>query len=340
MILFRNACFADGVGINRLAELSGSGITTLPKDKDLLEKRLAWSSASFEKNVSFPINEYYLFVLEDTETGCIIGTSAIEANTGHDTPFYSYKITKHTRVCHSLHIRSDYQMLNLVNDNQGHSELCTLFLDPRYRKNNNGPLLSRARFLFMALHATRFAHTIMADMRGVSDDKGVSPFWEHLGRHFFHMAFPEADYHTLSTNKQFIEDLMPSHPVYVDLLDKAAQEVIGKPHPSTVPAMNILLREGFHYANYIDIFDAGPTLLAEQKNIRTINASRILSLHKSQDETIGPRCLVASTTINVRATLAPALCEEGFVTLSPQTVDLLQLKEGDPVCIAPLQGLS
>ena len=121
MILFRNACFADGVGIIRLAELSGSGITTLPKDKELLEKRLAWSSASFEKKVSFPSNEYYLFVLEDTETGHVIGTSAIEASTGHDTPFYSYKITKHTRVCHSLNIRSDYQMLNLVNDNQGHS---------------------------------------------------------------------------------------------------------------------------------------------------------------------------------------------------------------------------
>ena len=340
MILFRNACFADGVGIIRLAELSGSGITTLPKDKELLEKRLAWSSASFEKKVSFPSNEYYLFVLEDTETGHVIGTSAIEASTGHDTPFYSYKITKHTRVCHSLNIRSDYQMLNLVNDNQGHSELCTLFLDARYRKDNNGLLLSRARFLFMALHATRFAKTILADMRGVSDDKGISPFWEHLGRHFFHMAFPEADYHTLSTNKQFIEDLMPSHPVYVDLLDKTAQEVIGKPHPSTLPAMNILLREGFHYDNYIDIFDAGPTLLAEQKNIRTINASRVLSLQKSQNEIVGPLCLVASTTIDVRATLAPAFCEGGSVTLGPKTAELLQLKDDDPVCVAPLQGLS
>lgn len=63
----------------------------------------------------------------ENENAEIVGVSGIESRTGHDTPFYSYKISKRTRVSRSLNIRSDYEVLSLVNDNQGRSEICTLF---------------------------------------------------------------------------------------------------------------------------------------------------------------------------------------------------------------------
>ncbi|TAL61484.1 MAG: arginine N-succinyltransferase, partial [Legionella sp.] len=269
MMLFRSANSADLDAIFDLAIQSGVGMTTLPKNKELLKKRLDWSTQSYQKKISTPADEYYFFVLEDLDTHKIVGTSALEAKTGHETPFYSYKLSKRTRMCHSLNIRSDYEVLSLVNDNQGRSELCTLFLNPDYRKHNNGLLLSKARFLFLAQNIDRFAPIVIAEMRGISDENGQSPFWDNIGAHFFHMPFAEADRLTIATNKQFIADLMPRNPIYVKLLSQEAQSVIGKPHQSTVPAMNILLNEGFRFNNYVDIFDAGPTIESPVKEIKT-----------------------------------------------------------------------
>lgn len=339
MMLFRSARNTDLEAIHQLAMHSGVGMTTLPKDMELLGKRVAWSSASFSKAVTKPSSEYYLFVLEDPASGKVVGTSAIESSTGHDSPFYSYKISKRTRICHSLNIRTDYEVLSLVNDNQGFSELCTLFLEPDYRHNSNGLLLSRARFLFMAHYPTRFADTVIAEMRGISDEKGHSPFWDAVGRHFFHMTFTQADRLTLLTNKQFIADLMPRNPVYVKLLTREAQAVIGKPHASTVPAMNILLREGFRYGNYVDIFDAGPTIEAPRSAIHTIAASQIMTIKNIIDEVSSKRFFLANTKLNFRATISQVIYNEqqNSCIISKETAQLLQVKCGDCVRIVPLQ---
>ncbi|KTC86590.1 arginine N-succinyltransferase [Legionella brunensis] len=339
MMLFRSARDSDLDAIHHLAEHCGIGMTTLPKDKELLRKRLKWACDSFQKTVSHPISEYYLFVLEDPATGQVVGTSGIEASTGHDLPFYSYKISKRTRICHSLNIRSDYEVLSLVNDNQGRSEICTLFLESAFRHSSNGLLLSRARFLFMAHYPNRFASTVIAEMRGISDEWGHSPFWDNVGRHFFHMPFAEADRLTISTNKQFIADLMPRNPIYVKLLAPEAQAVIGKPHQSTVPAMNILMREGFRYNSYVDIFDAGPTIEAPRNQIRTIASSHIMTVKSISDEVSSKRFLLANTKLDFRATISQAIFNEqqNSCIISKKTAELLAIKRGDCVRLAPLQ---
>ena len=339
-MLFRSACNSDLDVIHQLAEFSGIGITTLPKNKELLKKRIKWSCASFKKKVTKPAHEYYLFVLEDQKTNKIIGTSAIESRTGHESPFYSYKVSKRTRVCHSLNIRTDYEVLSLVNDNQGKTEICTLFLSPDYRKNDNGLLLSKGRFIFMAHNRERFAPTVIAEMRGISDENGQSPFWENVGINFFHMPFAEADRLTLATNKQFIADLMPRNPVYVKLLSAAAQEVIGQPHQSTIPAMNILLKEGFRYNNYIDIFDGGPTIEAPLDDINTIRLSRNMVIKSLSDEVSGDTFLLANTQLDFRATINYALFNEqdNSCIISKTTAQLLNVTCGDSLRIAPIRS--
>lgn len=338
-MLFRNARATDLDAIHALAEKSGVGMTTLTKDITLLKKRLHWAIDSFCKTVKSVGHEYYLFVLEYVETGNIVGTSAIEASIGQETPFYSYKLSKRTKICNSLNIRTDYEVLNLVNDHQGSSEICTLFLDPTYRHSHHGLLLSRSRFLFMGTFPERFSSTIIADMRGVSDDTGHSPFWDHVGAHFFQMSYAEADRLTLLTDKQFIADLIPKHPIYVKLLAPEAQAVIGKPHQSTIAAMNILLREGFRFNNYVDIFDAGPTLEASQDNIQTINASQVFTLKNILDDIHGDLFLLANLKVDFRATLGNVIFDEkdGSCSLNHDTAELLQLTCGDHIRIAPLQ---
>lgn len=338
MILFRRAKNSDFDAIHNLATHVGFGMTTLPKDTETLRKRIEWSSHSFARTVNEPRNEYYLFVLEDTATQQIAGISAIEAVTGFDTPFYSYKLSSHTQISHTLGIRSDYEVLSLVNDNQGLSEVCTLFLEPSFRVNGNGLLLSRARFLFMAQFPERFASKIIAEMRGISDDDGNSPFWDNVGLHFFHMPFAEADKLTSTTNKQFIADLIPANPLYVNLLAPEAQAVIGKPHLSTIPAMNILFGEGFHFNGYVDIFDAGPTIEASCEQISTIAASRILTIASISDDISSTRYLMSNNRIDFRATLCQTIHNENspHCTISKETADSLEVRKGDCIRLAPL----
>jgi arginine N-succinyltransferase len=339
MMLLRRAQEADLDAIFHLAEHCGIGMTTLPKDKELLQKRLSWSCASFQKTVHKPSNEYYLFVLQEPENGKVIGISAIEAAIGYESPFYSYQLSKHTQVCHSLNIHSDYEVLSLVNDNQGRSELCTLFLEPAFRHSSNGLLLSRARFLFMAHYPNHFASTVIAEMRGISDEWGHSPFWDNVGRHFFHMPFSNADRLTISTNKQFIVDLVPRNPIYVKLLTPAAQAVIGKPHQSAVPAMNILLHEGFRYHRYVNIFDAGPTIEAPRSHIRTFTANRIMTIKSISNEAGSKRFLLANTKLDFRATISQAVfnTQQATCMISKETAQLLEVKRGDCVRISSLQ---
>ncbi|MCH2056385.1 MAG: arginine N-succinyltransferase [Thalassotalea sp.] len=269
MIIIRPIQASDYDALHQIAIESGHGFTSLPVNEELLTKRINHSEASFNKDVSQPGDEGYLFVMEDTETGKVVGTSGIEAAVGLEDAFYHYHLGKVVHNSRELGIYNTVETLSLCNDYTGATEICTLFLGESHRKNNNGRFLSRFRFVFIAEHAERFSDTVIAEMRGVSDSDGRSPFWAWLEEHFFSMDFPTADYLTGIGKKVFIAELMPKYPIYVNLLSKDAQAVINKVHDKTVPALRLLEAEGFARKGYVDIFDAGPTVEANIKSIRT-----------------------------------------------------------------------
>jgi len=66
----------------------------------------------------------------------------------------------------------------------------------------------------------------------VVDDRAFA-FVEALGRHFFDIDYPTADYLSM-VNKRFIADLMPKHPIYIHCC-RRGQTVIGKVHEATEP---------------------------------------------------------------------------------------------------------
>lgn len=322
----------DLENIYTLAMESGVGLTTLVKDKNVLATHIETSMDAFSKVVIKPQNENYFFVLEDTNSRQVVGTSAINAAVGFHSPFYSYRLSNVTRVCQQLNIRTEYNLLNVVNDFHGKTELCTLFLDPHHRQYGSGHLLSRGRFLFIAQFAERFSETIFADLRGVSDEQGISPFWESLGRNFFQMDFSEADLLTITTDKQFIADLLPRNPIYTVLLSESAQQVIGKPHQSTVPAMKLLEQEGFSYQRYVDIFDGGPTVQAELPHIKTVMTSNVARVEKIDSKIESPLYLISNTRLAFRACLGQLIeLKTNEVSLTQETADLLQVQQGDTV---------
>lgn len=335
-LLFRSAKLCDLDAILQLAINSGNGLTTLPKSKSTLKERLTLSDDSFKRNINQPTHEYYLFVLEDLKTNKIVGTSAIESNTGYNTPFFTYKVSKRTRFSHHLNIRCEDKLLNLVNDHTGKSELCTLYLEPNYRHSHHGVFLSRARFIYMAQFPERFQKKIIAEMRGIINENGESPFWNHVGQHFFKMSFSQADELSLSTNKQFIDDLLPDDQIHVCLLDSAAQIVIGQPHEATKPAMNILIKEGFEYDNYVDIFDAGPTIEAAQRDIQTIKNSLILKVIAISQLDNHPIYIIGNKNTNFKATIGPLKIHQNGAIITQETSDLLHINKGDYLHCSPL----
>lgn len=273
MVIVRPVNMDDLDDLVDLANQETFGLTSLPKDSRLLRTRILESLYSFQKPVEKPGGELYMFVMEDLHTGIVIGTSCIVSKIGGFQPSYTYKIDVTVHESKTLHIRKEIPTLHLVQEHDGPSEIGGLLLAPEYRKHGNGRLLSLFRFLFMAEYRNRFEPVVIAEMRGVLDGNGNSTFWEAVGQHFFDMDFPSADLLS-AMDKKFIADLMPTSPIYIPLLPKSAQEVIGKVHEQTRPALQLLQMEGFQFIDMVDIFEAGPVIRCRIDDIRIVRESR------------------------------------------------------------------
>jgi len=273
MLVIRPITENDYPALMEIAHESGLGFTSLPVNESLLRSRITHSERSFLTKTMAPGKEGYLLVMEDTSTGEVVGTSGIESAVGLENAFYHYHLGKVVHSSQELKLHNSIETLTLCNDYTGAAELCTLFLSQNARGGNNGKVLSRARLLLIAEFKERFGNIVIAEMRGVSNEQGDSPFWQWLEEHFFNMDFPTADYLSGIGNKVFIAELMPRFPIYVNLLSPEAQAVIGHVHENTRPAIKLLEREGFRYRGYVDIFDGGPTVECDVDQIKSVQES-------------------------------------------------------------------
>lgn len=314
-----------------IAHAAAPGMTTLPPDRTALERKIAKSVASIEKLVSQAGSEVYLLVMEDTHLGKLVGTASIIANLGIEDQFYSYKLNKQTQHSRQINKKVIVETLHLTNHFEGFAEVATLFLKEDYRKNNNGKLLARSRYLFMAQFRKRFPDEVMADLRGYFDEKGRSPFWEALGSHFFDMTYSEADLYGALNGNQFIADLMPKHPIYVNLLPKEARDVIGRPNDQGKPALAMLEKEGFRNNGQVDIFDGAPSVDAkidELKTIKNSNTATVTGVFSNQQE---KEYLVCAGDIeSFRVCFSAIQIEaDGSVQLPNSTLEALKISLGE-----------
>jgi len=338
MFVIRPITEADYPALMQIAHDSGIGFTSLPTNETLLRSRIAHSEESFLTDTDKPGNEGYLLVMENTETGEVVGTSGVDSAVGLEHAFYHYHLGKVVHSSQELKVHNTIDTLTLCNDHTGSAELCTLFLKECARGGNNGRMLSRFRFLFLAEFAERFGKIVIAEMRGVSDENGVSPFWQWLEKHFFGMDFPTADYLSGIGNKVFIPELMPRLPIYSSLLSEEAQAAIGQVHPKTRPALKLLQREGFSCRGYVDIFDAGPTVECELTHIKAVKESVRVQITIADVET-GTAHIACNTDLkNFRATEVHIDVDHelGRATITQQHADALKVKQDDVIRILSL----
>jgi arginine N-succinyltransferase len=270
------------------------GMLTMPSSRDAMAARIERSLTAFARPSISPQNECYFLVME--EDGELLGTASIFTNLGVERPFYSYRISRDAKVSPELGVKVELDLLFLVNDYHGDSELGTLFIERKARGGGRGRLLSFARLMLIAADPIRFGPKAMAEIRGFTDGEGRSPFWDAVGSQFFHMEYRKAD--TLSArDHRFIADLMPRYPIYVSLLPEAARNVIARPHPDAEPAYAMLMSQGFRYNDVVDIFDAGPTVEAFIDHLDTVREARRMKGSEFASGLRPPRGLIANPNL-------------------------------------------
>jgi arginine N-succinyltransferase len=334
-MLIRPVKLSDFEAVLNIAKAAGIGMTSLPAHEQVLYQKIKRASDSFTSQSNDDEQKHdalYFFVAEDPDTGQIVGTTAIDAFVGLRRPFYSFKLATVIQHSDSLDIYAKHQILQIVNDYTGSTELGSLFLLPEYRRDRIGRLLSRVRFLFMAQYYEYFSHKVIAEIRGCHDGEGDSPFYNSLAKHFFQIPFKQADWLCATKGNKFISELMPSYPIYISLLPESARACIGKAYVNSEPAKAMLEREGFTYNNYLDIFDGGPTLEAKLKEIATIKNAKRAVVAKIDYSANAVRSMIANNGFdNFRATLGLIEANGLEVTIDAPTANILQLKIGDEI---------
>lgn len=332
MILVRTARESDIDGVLDLAKQAYPGMTTLPPERSVLEAKLLNSINSIQTRLENPNEETYFLVMEDSDADKIVGTAAIIASLGGKEEFYSYKLNKVTQSSKELDKRVTFETLNLSNHFEGFAEVATLYLHQDYRKNGNGKLLASSRYLFMAQFRDRFPDSIMADLRGYFDEHGRSPFWDAVGSKFFDMTFADADLYGGIHGNQFIADLMPKHPLYVNMLPQDAQDVIGQPNVKGKPALEMLKNEGFRWNGHVDIFDAAPSVDTKIDDIASVKGSHEAEVIGISEYEQDERAMIATNDIHSFRTLISTISvEKGGVKIPRHAIKSLNLELGDRV---------
>ena len=326
----RTARADDLQTLYELAKQTGGGFTNLPADRKALEEKLVRTELALARGGGEVEDELILMALENCTTGQVRGTCQIFSKVGQSWPFYSYRLGVLTQHSRELSRTFRAEMLSLVTDLEGSTEVGGLFLHPRERAEGLGLLLARSRYLYIRNHRERFGERVIAELRGVIDEAGGSPFWDGLAGRFFGMTFQEADEFNAIHGNQFIADLMPKTPIYIAMLNDSARAVIGLPHPNGRAAMRMLETEGFTNPGYIDIFDGGPTMVGQIAHAQDVTLG---SVHDGGGE---KHLIACGQRAEFRCTygLVKRASNEG-VSLDRESAERLAIEPGQSFTMVP-----
>lgn len=332
--VMRAAGPADLEGFKQLREIAGAGFTSLMLDDKAMAAKLALSEQSFASTTNVAGPERYFMALEHIATGTLAGCCGVKSTIGEVPPFFNFRMFTEAQSSNVVNRRFDMRVLIGVNDFTGCSEVGSLFVRPEHRAAGVGRALAQNRYMLMATAPRRFRSQVVSELRGVVYPDGTSPFWEAVGRHFFKMDFAEADKLSATTDNQFILDLMPQHPIYVDLLSQEARDVVGKCHKDGEGAQRLLEWEGFAFSNVVDIFDGGPLMSVQRDQIRTLRESKRYRLQAASHLANAKRALIAVPDIQTyRCVSAHAAVANGVAHVDAAVLAALKLDAGGEVLV-------
>ncbi len=292
MLLLRDAQKNDLSQLSRLAKALNT--VNLPDNQDTLEELIDHSERSFSGEIADVRRREYLFVLEDSSTGKLWGTSMMIAQHGtYDAPHVYYEVSEREHYSASLGKHLRHRVLSIAYNYDGPTEIGGLVVDPKHRSGpaKAGKQLSYVRFLFMGMHRDRFRNRVLAELLPPLLSDGRSLLWEACGQKFTGLRYQEAD-RLSRQNKEFIKELFPSSDIYASLFSDEAQAVLGEVGAGTRGVQRMLERIGFHYADKVDPFDGGPHFEAKADEVTLLRAFQTGTVTAQADGT--PRDLLVA----------------------------------------------
>lgn len=329
MMIVRAVRIDDLDGLLELARSATRGLTSLQLDREQLLDRIEQSVFAFSRTGAAPRAEPYVLVLVDDDSA-IVGTSTVYAKTGGHQPFYAYRRVATDHHSDRLNIDHHREHLEVFRTHDGPTEIGSLFLRGKYRGGGRGRWLSLARFMLIADRRHRFADAVIAEMRGRAESDGRVPFWDSVTGRFIPVEFAVAD--AMSTvSKDFIEDMMPSHPIYLDLVPESIRNSLGQVHVETEPAVAMLVAEGFQFTDMMDIFDAGPVLSCPTDSIDAVRRTVTMKVGRIVDAITdsGTSVVLASDQDGFTSVMTMAKRADTEITISSQDARTLGLNVGD-----------
>ncbi len=306
MFVIRRAKVDDVPTLLKLAKMVH--FINLPPDRDIIAEKVAWSRNCFllaadeeaglaartpaRRDQREPApgehgalaagirgitgkSPLFMFVLEEIESGGVIGTSQIIAKMGGPGhPNVSLQLARKEMFSKSLQMGVTHTVARLHLDESGPTEIGGLIMQPSFRGHRQklGRLIALVRFHFMGLHRHLFSDRVLAEMMGAISVDGENPFWDYCTRCFINMTYNEAD-RFCQQSKEFILTLFPREDIYLTLLAPEARSVVGQVGEETVPARRMLESLGFRYFDRIDPFDGGPHLECPTADISIVQAT-------------------------------------------------------------------
>ena len=288
--------------------------------------------------------DLFVFVLEDAESGNVLGTSQTLAKMGGPgNPNFSFKLEKREFFSESLQTGTTQTVAVLREDESGPSEIGGLILQPSFRGHPKrlGWFLSIVRFHFMGLHRARFAETVIAEMMAPITADSHNLLWDYLGRRFIPLSYDEAD-RFCQYSREFIASLLPREPLYLSLLPPAARAVIGEVGPETKSARRMLEKMGFAYDGVVDPFDGGPHLSAATDEIPFVRDTAVAKAGKAARASACKRRGVLSVLKDNGDFFAIhehfTVYADGTIGMARAHADVLDLKPGEAVGVTPTDG--
>ena len=323
--------------LHDLVQSATRGLTSLQLDRARLLDRVEQSVFAFSRSGMSPRGEPFVLVLVNDATGELVGTSTVYAKTGGYQPLYAYKLVESDHHSEMLGIQQHRTTLVLQRIHDGPTEIGSLFLRGKFRGQGFGRWLALSRFALIAMFRHRFADRVIAEMRGKANADGSVPFWEAVPGRFIPTKFATVD--AMSTiSKQFIEEMMPMHPIYLDLLPAEIRDGIGEVHDETRPAIRMLKDEGFQETRMVDIFDAGPMVSCETDRIKAVGRSqtRIVASVVDALPQESSKLILCSGEAGFTSRFAPAEFDGDELVIDRDTAQLLNLETGaECVALAP-----
>lgn len=341
MFVLRDVAIGDLAGLSDVARHLDT--VNLPDDREVLAQLIDLSERSFAGHLDLWKRQYLFGLFERRPDGAeaLVGTSMIHAQHGtRRAPHIYFDVLTDERYSESLDRHFEHRILRIGSNYHGPTEIGGLVLQPELRGHaaGLGRWLSYVRFLYIALHRSKFRDVVLSELLPPLETDGTSLLWESLGRHFTGMSYQEAD-RISQTNKEFIRALFPSEPIYACLLPAAAQALIGQVGPETKGVEKMLRRIGFNYAGRIDPFDGGPHFTARTDEISLVRATRrarVVSVSALPPHaTNGLLSVEHDRAPFFTATGARFAFEGDLAALLPETQAALGVAAGDEIGVLP-----